>query len=52
MVDYAMPGMLPVLNKECLHKAVMASRMFEGKLSDKMQFDRKHMFYSDMPQGY
>ena len=51
-VDMALPGMLPVLNKECLMLAYRAIVAFEGEVSDGVRFDRKHYFYSDLPQGY
>jgi aspartyl-tRNA(Asn)/glutamyl-tRNA(Gln) amidotransferase subunit B len=40
--DLALPGMLPVLNSQCLNKALLASVAFKGKVNDKLQFDRKH----------
>eukprot|EP00347_Sterkiella_histriomuscorum_P014226 403361690 len=51
-VDLALPGMLPVLNEECLDLAIKASLAFKGHINPKIKFDRKHYFYSDMPQGY
>lgn len=55
-VDLALPGMLPVLNIEVLKLALKASLALNGKI-DKIngyhiRFDRKHYFYSDLPQGY
>ncbi|CAI2359841.1 unnamed protein product [Moneuplotes crassus] len=55
-VDVALPGMLPVLNKECLKVALKASLALKGDINKKdgyeIRFDRKHYFYPDMPQGY
>ena len=51
-VDLALPGMLPVLNEECLDLAIKASLAFKGHINPKIKFDRKHYFYSDLPQGY
>ena len=48
----AMPGMLPVLNAECLNIAIKASLALNGKIAEKIKFDRKHYFYADLPQGY
>jgi aspartyl-tRNA(Asn)/glutamyl-tRNA(Gln) amidotransferase subunit B len=52
MLDLAYPGMLPVLNTECLNKAIFCSLALKGKIPEWMQFDRKHYFYADLPQGY
>lgn len=51
-VDLALPGMLPVLNEECLDLAIKASLAFKGEINPRIKFDRKHYFYSDLPQGY
>ncbi|CDW85381.1 aspartyl glutamyl-trna amidotransferase subunit b [Stylonychia lemnae] len=51
-VDLALPGMLPVLNEECLDLAIKASLALKGKINHQIKFDRKHYFYSDLPQGY
>jgi len=51
-IDLALPGMLPVLNKECLDLALRASLALRGKINRNLRFDRKHYFYSDLPQGY
>ena len=48
-VDMALPGMLPVLNKECLELAVRASLGFNGHINRLIKFDRKHYFYADLP---
>ena len=51
-VDYALPGMLPVLNKECVHKAVQAGLAMSCKINLISRFDRKHYFYPDNPSGF
>ena len=51
-VDLALPGMLPVLNEECLDLAIKASLALRGNINPRIKFDRKHYFYSDLPQGY
>jgi len=51
-MDMALPGMLPVLNSSCLNKAILANLAFDGKLTEKVAFDRKHQFYADSPAGY
>ncbi len=48
----ALPGMLPVLNEECLNLAVKASLALKGHINERIKFDRKHYYYSDLPQGY
>ncbi len=50
--DYALPGMLPVLNKEAVHKAVQAGLAMNCKINLESRFDRKHYFYPDSPAGY
>ena len=52
LVDLALPGMLPVLNEECLNLAIKASLALEGNINRLIKFDRKHYYYSDLPQGY
>jgi aspartyl-tRNA(Asn)/glutamyl-tRNA(Gln) amidotransferase subunit B len=51
-VDAAMPGMLPVLNIECVRKAVMTGLGIGAKINLTSFFDRKNYFYPDLPQGY
>lgn len=51
-VDLAMPGMLPVLNENCLNSAVKACIGFGGRIMPKIKFERKHYYYHDSPQGY
>jgi aspartyl-tRNA(Asn)/glutamyl-tRNA(Gln) amidotransferase subunit B len=52
LVDAAMPGMLPVLNKECVRQAVRTGMALEAKINPWSRFDRKNYFYADLPQGY
>ena len=52
LVDAAMPGMLPVLNEECIRQAVRTGMALEAKINAWSRFDRKNYFYADLPQGY
>jgi aspartyl-tRNA(Asn)/glutamyl-tRNA(Gln) amidotransferase subunit B len=52
LVDAAMPGMLPVINKHCVEQAVKTGLGLEAKINLKSHFDRKNYFYPDLPQGY
>ena len=51
-VDMAFPGTLPVLNKECVRKAILASLILGCELPEYMYFDRKNYYYPDLPKGY
>lgn len=51
-VDAGMPGMLPTLNKECVHQAVKTGLGLNAKINKFSQFSRKNYFYADLPQGY
>lgn len=51
-VDYALPGMLPVLNKEAITLAVKAAKALNAEVAPVSRFDRKHYFYPDLPKGY
>src|SRR6202049_3056755 len=51
-VDAAMPGMLPVINAECIRQAVRTGLGLKAKINFKSVFDRKNYFYPDLPQGY
>jgi len=51
-VDAAMPGMLPVINRECVAQAVRAGLALKAKVNRRSSFDRKNYFYPDLPQGY
>jgi aspartyl-tRNA(Asn)/glutamyl-tRNA(Gln) amidotransferase subunit B len=52
LLDAAMPGMLPVINEECVHQAVRTGLGLNAKINLKSVFDRKNYFYPDLPQGY
>src|SRR6266436_3997761 len=52
LVDAAMPGMLPVINEECVKQAVRTGLGLNAKINLKSVFDRKNYFYPDLPQGY
>jgi len=51
-VDAAMPGMLPVINEECVRQAVRTGLGLKAQINHKSVFDRKNYFYPDLPQGY
>jgi aspartyl-tRNA(Asn)/glutamyl-tRNA(Gln) amidotransferase subunit B len=52
LVDAAMPGMLPVINEECVKQAIRTGLGLKAKINPKSVFDRKNYFYPDLPQGY
>ena len=52
LVDAAMPGMLPVPNRECIRQAVRTGMAIEAQINRWSRFDRKNYFYADLPQGY
>src|SRR5881397_2095652 len=52
LVDAAMPGMLPVINGECIAQAVRTGLGLKAKINLRSVFDRKNYFYPDLPQGY
>ena len=52
LVDAAMPGMLPVPNRECIRQAVRTGMALDAKINKWSRFDRKNYFYADLPQGY
>ena len=52
LVDAAMPGMLPVINKYCIEQAVKTGIGLNAKINNYSVFDRKNYFYADLPQGY
>lgn len=52
LVDAAMPGMLPVINEECIAQAVRTGLGLKAQINLRSTFDRKNYFYPDMPQGY
>ncbi len=47
-----MPGMLPVINEECVKQAVRTGLGLKAKINNRSIFDRKNYFYPDLPQGY
>jgi aspartyl-tRNA(Asn)/glutamyl-tRNA(Gln) amidotransferase subunit B len=52
LVDAAMPGMLPVINEECVRQAIRTGLGLEAQINLRSVFDRKNHFYPDLPQGY
>jgi aspartyl-tRNA(Asn)/glutamyl-tRNA(Gln) amidotransferase subunit B len=52
LVDAAMPGMLPVINKFCVEQAVRTGLGLKAAINKISRFDRKNYFYPDLPQGY
>jgi aspartyl-tRNA(Asn)/glutamyl-tRNA(Gln) amidotransferase subunit B len=52
LVDAAMPGMLPVINEECVRQAVKTGLGLKAQVNKRSLFDRKNYFYPDLPQGY
>ena len=52
LVDAAMPGMLPVINAECVKQAVRTGLGLNAQINNRSVFDRKNYFYPDLPQGY
>ncbi len=52
LVDAAMPGMLPVINRHCVEQAVKTGLGLKAQINLRSLFDRKNYFYPDLPQGY
>jgi len=52
LVDAAMPGMLPVINRECVYQAIRTGLGLKAQINLTSLFDRKNYFYADLPQGY
>src|SRR5215208_5376933 len=52
LVDAAMPGMLPVINEECIAQAIRTGLGLKAQINLSSVFDRKNYFYPDLPQGY
>lgn len=52
LVDAAMPGMLPVINAECVRQAVRTGLALNATINTRSVFDRKNYFYPDLPSGY
>ncbi len=51
-IDAGMPGMLPVLNEQCVEQAVKSGLGLKAKINKRSVFARKNYFYADLPQGY
>ncbi|MDB5177932.1 MAG: gatB, partial [Candidatus Saccharibacteria bacterium] len=51
-IDYGLPGMLPVLNREAVNLAIKAGKALNADVARVSRFDRKHYFYPDLPKGY
>jgi aspartyl-tRNA(Asn)/glutamyl-tRNA(Gln) amidotransferase subunit B len=52
LIDAAMPGMLPVINEECIAQAIRTGLGLKAEVNLNSVFDRKNYFYPDLPQGY
>lgn len=52
LIDAAMPGMLPVINQECVRQAIRTGLGLNARINLRSVFDRKNYFYPDLPQGY
>lgn len=51
-IDFGLPGMLPILNREAVNLAVKAGKALNAAIANVSRFDRKHYFYPDLPKGY
>ncbi len=51
-IDFALPGMLPVLNRKAVDLAIRAGKALNAEIARVSRFDRKHYFYPDLPKGY
>lgn len=51
-IDYGLPGMLPVLNRNAVNLAIKAGKALNSVIARVSRFDRKHYFYPDLPKGY
>jgi aspartyl-tRNA(Asn)/glutamyl-tRNA(Gln) amidotransferase subunit B len=51
-IDYGLPGMLPVLNRQAIDLAIRAGKAMNAEIAKVSRFDRKHYFYPDLPNGY
>jgi aspartyl-tRNA(Asn)/glutamyl-tRNA(Gln) amidotransferase subunit B len=51
-IDFGLPGMLPVLNREAINLAIKAGKALGSEIAQVSRFDRKHYFYPDLPKGY
>lgn len=51
-IDFGLPGMLPILNREAVNLAIKAAKALNAGVAKVSRFDRKHYFYPDLPSGY
>jgi aspartyl-tRNA(Asn)/glutamyl-tRNA(Gln) amidotransferase subunit B len=51
-IDFGLPGMLPILNREAVNLAIKAGKALNAEIARESHFDRKHYFYPDLPKGY
>jgi aspartyl-tRNA(Asn)/glutamyl-tRNA(Gln) amidotransferase subunit B len=51
-IDFGLPGMLPILNREAVNLAIKAGGALNAQVATTSRFDRKHYFYPDLPKGY
>lgn len=51
-IDFGLPGILPVLNRQAIELAVRAGKALNADIARVSRFDRKHYFYPDLPKGY
>ena len=51
-IDFGLPGMLPILNREAVNLAIKAGKALNAPIARVSRFDRKHYFYPDLPKGY
>jgi aspartyl-tRNA(Asn)/glutamyl-tRNA(Gln) amidotransferase subunit B len=51
-IDFGLPGMLPLLNREAVNLAIKAGKALNADVARVSRFDRKHYFYPDLPKGY
>ena len=51
-ITFGMPGVLPVLNKECVNMGILTGLALNCEIPSRCKFDRKQYFYPDLPKGY
>ena len=51
-ITLGMPGVLPVLNKECVNMGILLGLALNCEIPSRCKFDRKQYFYPDLPKGY
>ena len=51
-VDQGLPGILPVVNKECVRKSILMASILQCEIPEYLLFDRKNYYYPDLPKGY